>query len=262
MLLVASCAQRGFEPDEEFDLLAFEAHEARAREARSAIESELEETDCVWAGYYGELWGPHLLLAPRSGFSYFVSSSCGVCGDHSLRYGTVRVDDRGRLHLEPAGQPETPLDPRVYVPFVWEGRRYLVPEDGWLDFCNGVNQGTVGDGVLIDLDGEWPEVKEPPLVPAEFERYLLDEPVRATVLRVKRGRSQEGEPRHHIWLDRGERDGLLRGMEVTLLGSEPELQTYTVQESWEDGCRAMARGGWYAPPRTGWRFWTGSPFGP
>lgn len=255
LLFTASCAH--VDPwREDFEALEGSHSPDREREFRLGVLRELEETEVSWAGDYSLGFGERLILAPSVGFSHqpFPGWDDGC-------HGAVRIDERGRVHLDPA-------EPRVselfrldleYQHVAWNGRRYLVPTDGWLAFCNGVNQGRAHSSVFSLIDERVPRTDEGPPVPPEFQRYLLDEPVHAKVRRAKRSRGARRQTLYQVWLDRGSSDGLLRGMEV--IAHDPDARTvFMIEEAWADGCRARSTGHVAHPerPRAGDLVWTGS----
>ncbi len=112
-------------------------------------------------------------------------------GDRYESRGRCSVVD-GVLRLVPEG----PCSSRVrdlmgndFVPVLWEGRRYLIPEKHRLAFCSIVNQGDVprymrsGPSSLRDVDRRKPPQGQTE-VPPEWASFLLQKPITGTITEV------------------------------------------------------------------------------
>jgi len=93
----------------------------------------------------------------------------------------------------------------------WGERHYLVAPSQWLSFCNAVNQGREprsGDGgeFFLRNGGEKKLVNGLPKLRAQWDEYLLREPLRACVVRL----GGDGE----AVIDAGKASGLRKGMEL------------------------------------------------
>lgn len=196
------------------------------RERTKKIEAELATLkDHPWAGSYsmggglGAYW--RLVVAPDAGFS-FICHSCDLyLGDglalSGLNYGDVTwKDGRLKLSLALANPPDdigSPC-PTEFLPIPWEKRLYLVPADGIVDFCNGVNSGMFQ--FLLRNDYKTKPETGTPEVPEEYKRYLLEKPVEGKIITA--GKTDAVRKRSSIAyttvvsIDKGKRDGILPGM--------------------------------------------------
>jgi len=166
-------------------------NEARARKGK--IQAEIKELgEHPWAGEYyegdGLGVGISLTLAPKSGF---VFEWHGCMGVYDRNYGGVSFgDDRVRLSFTFPNNREgfQGISPE-FIPVSWGPRRYLIPPQKMIEFCNSVN---ANDEPRHDIHGlhliRWGDEKKPvqgwPTVPAEFERYLLKKPIATEIVAV------------------------------------------------------------------------------
>src|SRR5262245_39443580 len=156
-----------------------------AEELRDQIVAELAQRGPhPWAGVY-EALSSSLFLAPSAGFLYEEHGCLGLM-DRDLG----AVDERdGRLHLSSLFDREAPAIAPELVLVRWSDRRYLVPADDLVGFCNAVNS---GDEPRSSLKGRYmlarADVGKPvsgwPEVAPEYRDDLLAEPVEAVVVSV------------------------------------------------------------------------------
>lgn len=167
--------------------------ERNAEELRQRIETEVAAlTNHDWAGDYycgdGEGENISLYLAPQAGYLY-ENRGCEFVWDRSM--GRV-VGTSDRIRLLPEVMQKDPSDRRMadeYFVVPWGDRRYLVPTNGLIEFCNAVNSGIEprrypwGDYLL--LSWSWTNaVSGKPLVPDDFRKYMLMEPVTGAIIAV------------------------------------------------------------------------------
>jgi hypothetical protein len=204
----------------------------RAVEAKRAeIKKELSGLrKHPWAGeyYYGDGLGVNvsLTLAPQSGFIF---QWRGCLGLYDQNYGQIAEKD-GRIRLRCSFENRRQGCQGIAEEFLavpWGDRRYLIPPDRIIAFCNAVNSGTeprqgLRGFFLLRRDGAQKKVTGFPEVPAKFEKYLLRSPIVGRIASV--GRERVEKPGTDGWkrriipvtLDRGEADGVLPGMEFHL----------------------------------------------
>jgi hypothetical protein len=168
----------------------------------------------VYVRGQGCLWSESLILDANGNFS----RSCIGCTGGSQSKGPVERSD-GRLVLHDPRAPNSPcadgvraLDPFLVVR--WGERRYLVPEDMAIGFCDDVNNRIEPRAVerggyyfLRQGDHLLPAGGRPEL-PPELSRLVLDHVVESTT-------AQSG-PRGTAWLSVGSDSGLSAEMELML----------------------------------------------
>ena len=184
-----------------------------------------------WAGRYSTgpgLSGLTLVLAPTAGFTFHHWSDIG---DHDLNHGKIKEVLPDRLVLECVIDPKL-NDSRMFsdqllrVP--WGKRRYLVPEQGMLEFCNSFNSGGLQYGrepFVLARDGdEKLPVEGMPVVPEQFRKFLLAEPIAGTlreVFPIERGEMPKGMNMEWIKaraaMEPGAKAGVQKGMMFCLV---------------------------------------------
>lgn len=253
-----------------------EAAEKSAKAKRERILAEIKKLgDHDWAGEYysGDGMGVNtsLTLAPRSGYVFEWHGCLGLYdrnyGDVDWRAGRIRLTFTFKNSREGL-QGIAPV--LILVP--WGERRYLVPSNEIVEFCNNVNQGREprpGEHgfFLLRRGDEDKEVEGFPKVPAKYRDYLLPKPVEATIIAVGQYVTR---PSVLDWkfkdtpvtLDAGATQGLRIGME--LIVSKPDSKAETVQITKVEDNRAeavMTQAGEDEPgPEVGWRLSTQAPW--
>ncbi len=203
-----------------------------------------------WSGQYyagdGLGFNLRLAIAPKAGVVYW---SHGCFGLYALNYGTFREKD-GRIHLsfeEKGIEDPDGLHP-VLIPVRWGDRRYLIPENEMIDFCNHINSGS--QAILRTarfcrhVDDAKKRTSGIPKVPQKYRPYLLKEPIDAevvwigkTVILKQNDRWPPGKYRvTEVRLNRGKGNGLLPGMELY----HPEFPDMRVIDVSASSCRAEA----------------------
>lgn len=221
--------------------------------ANRELAAELETlTNHEWAGryYYDDGLGVNvaLAIAPTSGF-VFTWHGCG--GEYDRNYGSVEYRE-GVLVLHPKLPNERIGFQGIETEFTllrWGDRRYLIPADEMITFCNAVNYGEEPrrdvHGFFLLRSDDW---KLPaagfPAVPSEFREYLLGEPIVAEVSAVDGVQQESGRRYTTATLDAGENQGVRPGMEFRLIDSKGPKSTYAVAEITrvqKDACEAKVR---------------------
>ena len=253
-----------------------ETAEKEAKSKRETIFAEVKKLGVHhWAGEYyaGDGLGVNtsLVLAPGSGY---VFEWHGCLGMYDRNYGPVAWND-GRIRLtftfENSRKGFQGIAPELFV-IPWGERRYLVPTDEVVAFCNNVNQGREPRAsrygfFLLRRGDESKEVEGVPNVPEKYREYLLPKPVEATISAVG---PHTTRPSVADWkfkdtpvtLDAGTAQGLRVGME--LLVTKPEGMVETVQITKVEDNRAeatMTQMNEDEPgPKVGWRLSTQAPW--
>ena len=236
-------------------------------EKKGQIRTELKKLGKHdWAGeYIYGAWGDVqlLILAPGSGFE-IERHRC--LGPVERNYGAVEVKD-SRVHLRfslknpSEGWEKFAADWTIVR---WGDRRYLVPQDGLVEFCNRVNLGF--EGHFLRKGDEKKLVQGMPDVPAEYRDYLLSKPVEATVVAVGKASTRPSRADWNfkdtpVTIDAGSKNGLKAGMElaVTKPGWITEMVRITkVEEGRVEGIMTQIIED--SPgPQLGWRLSTRHP---
>jgi hypothetical protein len=186
---------------------------SRALERRRAIREEIKtlEPTHAWAGEYSEFHvdgGLRVAVAPREGYAV---TEFGADGERVIAWGRVRVEGEFlRLSAEfpSVGQWSAPTS---LIPVRWGERRYLLFENGLVDFCNDVNSGREAshpfqEHLGINHEGK---VTGKPQVPVAYRGMLFDEPLKARVARAW----DEGGARH-VEFDIGSDQGAFERMRL------------------------------------------------
>lgn len=255
-------------PDESTGRMAPDAERA-ANSKRMLIREEVAKLcDHPWAGEYyaGDGLGTNtvILLAPNAGYLFEWHGCLGV---YDRNYGTV-TEKGGRLILsftfENSQEGFRGVAPELR-PIRWGERRYLIPVDDIVRFCNHVNQGTEprsgSHGFHFLRQGDESKVVAGiPKLPKEYVDYLLSEPVEATVTAVG---VSELRPSRADWkfkdtkliLNAGVKRGLKVGMElvVTVPDGVVESATITKVEEGQSEATMTQIGEEAVGPQVGWR---------
>ena len=225
---------------------------ARGNEVLERVNSETkanaqESNRWPWSGQYyagdGMGFNLQLAIAPKAGVVYW---SQGCLGLYEVNYGSFREKD-GHIHLtleekstEDTGNSEG-LYP-VLIPIRWGDRRYLIPEDEMVDFCNHINSGSQSISraarFLRHVDDREKKSRGIPKVPPKYQPYLLREPIDAEVVWIGKTaileRNDRWPPGKHrvtkVQLNRGKTDGLLPGIEL-FHSQFPDLRVLDVSTS-------------------------------
>ncbi len=219
-----------------------------------------------WAGeYIYGVWGDvqFLMLAPGSGF---VIERHGCAGPVERNYGSVDVKG-SRVHLRFSLKNPSEGWGRFEADWTivrWGDRRYLVPQDCLVEFCNRVNLGF--DCHFLRKGDEKKIVQGMPDVPAEYRDYLLSKPVEATVVVVGKASTRHSRADWNfkdtpVTIDAGSKNGLKAGMELAV--TKPEwiiemVRITKVEEARAEGIMPQILED--APgPQAGWRLSTRHP---
>jgi hypothetical protein len=250
--------------------------ESTAKRKRQAILAEIKGIEGnEWAGEYyaGDGLGVNtsVVIAPKSGY---VFEWHGCLGLYDRNYGDVTWTN-GRVRLsftfenEREGLQELPTE---LIPISWGPRRYLIPADDVVGFCNDVNAGgeprNGSHGLyLLRRGDEKVAVTGFPTVPKQYQEYLLAKPIEATIIAVG---PYTTRPSVVDWkfkdtpvtIDAGARQGVRVGMELVVTNPEDAIDSVRVTKVDETRAEAvMIQAGEEEPgPKVGWRLSTQAPW--
>jgi hypothetical protein len=230
-----------------------------------------------WAGEYyeGDGLGENvsLILAPKSGFLF---EWHGCLGLYDRNYGAV-TSDKGKLHLAftfPNTREGFQGIAQEFIPIAWGERKYVIPSDDIIGFCNEVNEGSEPrkgswGTYLLRRGDEKKEVKGFPIVPPEFKPYLLDRPIEVEIISVGKHTTR---PSVCEWkfkdtpvvLNRGTKQGLLKGMELHVVKPKNVVESVKITKTDEERSEGVVTqiGEKEAGPQIGWQVSTRLPWHP
>jgi hypothetical protein len=252
------------------------ANTAKAR--KEAILEEIKQLgDHERAGVYfaGDGLGANTLLtlAPRTGY---VFEWHGCLGVYDRNYGPVTWTGqtvRLSFTFENVREGFQGIAPE-FVPVSWGTRRYLIPPDEIIAFCNSVNDGeeprkdSFGQH-LLRRDDEGKEVSGFPAVPDEYRPYLLSAPIEAAIIGVGTptictGRCDLKIRDTPVTLDTGSAKGLRVGMKLTVSVPEDMMESVRitkVETDRSEGIMSQIQLDEKEPlPKAGWRLSTRAPW--
>jgi hypothetical protein len=245
-----------------------------AQAKREAILAEIKTLgDHEWAGEYysGDGLGVNISLeiAPGSGYLF---EWHGCLGLYDRNYGPVAETDN-LIHLSFTFENKRKGFRGIAPDFVavaWGARRYLIPADDLIGFCNNVNEGReprMGryGFYLLRRGDEEKEVAGFPHVPDEFRSYLLDEPIEATITAIGAFTTRPSVCEWNfkdtpVSLDAGSNKGLRPGMELVVI--EPSHTVESVRLTSVEADRSegvMTQTDDEKGPKAGWRLSTQAP---
>jgi hypothetical protein len=269
LLSVANAAARG--------QVKYSAHAERtAKSKQQAILAEIKKlTNHAWAGEYyaGDGLGVNtsVVIAPKSGY---VFEWHGCLGLYDRNYGAVVwTNDRIRLSFTFDNQRKGFQGiAEELIPVSWGSRRYLIPADDLIGFCNNVNKGSEprngSHGFhLLRRGDEKKTVTGFPQVPEEYRQYLLATPIEGTIIAVG---PYTTRPSVLDWkfkdtpvtIDAGSQQGLRVGMELVVTKPRETVESARITKVVETRSEAvMIQAGEDEPgPKVGWRLSTQAPW--
>jgi hypothetical protein len=202
-----------------------------AQSLRAKIQDEIKTIgNHEWAGqyYHGDGLGVNvsLILAPKAGYLF---EWHGCLGLYDRNYGAVAWD-KGKLRLTFTFENKREGFQGIaeeFVPVSWGDRKYLIPSNEIVGFCNEVNGGSesrrdVHGRYLLRWGDEKKEVKGFPVVPEKFKPYLLARPIEAEIIGVGRTTTRPSVggwtfKETPVTLNCGKKKNLLAGMELQVV---------------------------------------------
>jgi hypothetical protein len=152
------------------------------------------------------------------------------------------------------------------IPVSWDSRRYLIPPEYMIEFCNDVNAGwepreRLHGNYLLRVGDEKTEVSGFPTVPYEYRSYLITRPIEVEIITVGTSRTHSGIFRFketQVTLNAGETQGLLVGMELYVFEPDRIAESVEVVKVWDEtseGIMTQTLIGETAP-QVGWKLST------
>jgi hypothetical protein len=270
--LLSSLAYASDSDDRDYSAKTSKQAEATAATLRGKIREEIKTLgDHPWAGEYYEGDGSGvnvlLILAPKSGY---VFEWHGCLGLYDRNYGAV-TSAKGKLHLSftfPNKQKGFQGIAEEFTPVAWGTRKYLIPSNNIVGFCNEVNDGSeprkgLRGFYLLRRGDEKKEAKGFPDVPQEFKPYLLAHPIEAEIISIG---AVTTRPSLADWkfkdtsvtLNRGKKAGLLVGMKLHVIKPDSIVESVKitkVEDERSEGVVTQA-GEDEKDPRVGWKLST------
>lgn len=219
----ASSAQWNSEPPQE----VIDKGNAVIKQVDREVDAERSNPDAwPWAGQYysgdGQGYNFRIAIAQKAGFVFW---SEGCMGLYEVSYGTYK-EEHGHLRLKRENaKGKSELDPVLY-PIRWGGRRYLIPDNEVVRFCNKVNSGSPCNPrdakFFCHVDDGKKNTKGEPTIPKKYKEYLLEEPITGII-------TWAGEPKlrndgdrllkllnevTRVRIDCGSEDGIRVGMRM------------------------------------------------
>ncbi len=233
----------------EFAEVRVEAGSQRARSSAKQVEAE------HWAGTYQSFIGE--LVLGTENFTFTEQHSCGVV-PVGRDFGTVHEQD-GILHFDYFYGDVNRFMRSVYFPIDWKDRSYLVGEEDLPEFCSFVNGAAHFRLGLFSKKSEPGRFVDRPIVPAEYEPYLLSKPVHLRVSECgeyEPGKVVDSYGLTRVTLDAGQAQGILEGMRVSRCGSP--FTELTIESSTEHQSIGVLQHSFdESQPEVGWCFTTG-----
>ena len=250
--------------------------ESTVRSKRQTILAEIKKSkNHEWAGEYyaGDGLGVNtsIAIAPNSGY---VFEWHGCLGLYDRNYGQVTWTN-GRIQLSFTFENEREgfqgIAPEL-VPISWGSRRYLVPADDVVGFCNDTNEGreprnNSHGSYLLRRGDEKKPVSGLPKVPEEYLDYLLAKPIEATIIAVGEYTTR---PSIVDWrfkdtpvtLDAGAKKGLRVGMELVVTQPHNVVESVKITRVEETRAEAVMiqAGEEETGPKVGWELSTQAPW--
>ncbi|MGA2802012.1 MAG: hypothetical protein ABSE97_06560 [Verrucomicrobiota bacterium] len=244
--------------------------ESRAKSLSQQIQQEIIQLkNHEWAGEYYEGDGTgenvSLLIAPKHGY---VFEWHGCLGLYDRNYGSVTVTN-GKLQLSFTFTNKHEGFEGIaekFVPVHWGDRKYLIPANDMVGFCNAVNsreepRNEIHGRFLLSQGDEKKKVTGKPSIPAEFTGYLLKAPIEANIIKVISSKSWTNS---HGWqvretgilINAGKKQGLLPGMELSVTSPDivESLTVKTVADQQAEGIIKQIDE--KDVPEIGWKFST------
>lgn len=251
LLIVQISAQVKVAEKEDYSLeKASEEFEIRKIKIQAEL-SELQNHD--WAGEYS-VNSQILLLAPKSGFVYFMSG-----GDYDknwknsiVNYGTVEFSNE-KIKLIPELSYKEEILPGFssgLFPVLWSARHYLIGGDEFIKFANAVNIGYEPSFAIGGLSNHFflrkgdieKKVTGKPNLPEQYRNYLLEKPLRGKISAIKDTKiEQDGSQRQrksNVIINVGRSSGVKEGMDFLVYDPRrisDEIKIIKVENDWSEG---------------------------
>ncbi len=250
--------------------------EKTANKLRQEIEAEIKDLGKhEWAGEYycGDGLGVNvsLMLAPKTGYIF---EWHGCLGLYDRNYGTVSWSN-DRIHLSFTFENKQEGFQGIaekFIPISWGDRKYLIPADDIVGFCNNVNKGSepraeLHGNYLIRNGDENKKATGFPNIPKEFKPYLLENPIQAEIVSVGKYTTKPSVcewkfKETPVSLNAGKKQGLLPGMELNVFKPDNIVESVKITKVGEENSEALMTqvGEEELGPKIGWKLSTRAPW--
>lgn len=166
--------------------LAIEAPKGIERQAR--IEAEIQRLpEHKWAGVYSHMMS-RISLAPESGYTWEIAP---LAPWTIVMHGDVVRVTEDRIVIKSSADPA--LNPSVtdteFIRVRWGDVQYLVCPRDMVEFCNALNAGQSHMPIALHSrssihPSKWKLPSTPPKVPADYQKFLLQEPIEGEIVHV------------------------------------------------------------------------------
>ena len=244
LIVVVLCAVMGCSKAKDLDAQKYsENAEKNAKRLREEIRAEIKVLGPHdWAGeyYQGDGLGENVpfAIAPKSGY---VFEWHGCLGLYDRNYGAVTWSS-GCLRLSFVFKNKREGFAGIaeeFIPISWGGRKYLVPSDDMVGFCNAVNSGSeprdnLHGRYLLRVGDEKKKTTGYPAVPDKYQIYLLRNPIVTDIIAVGSCTMRSGVcdwkfKDTEVTLDAGKDHGLLSGMELHVINPDNVVESVTIR---------------------------------
>lgn len=208
-------------------LIQWRAVEApKGVERRARIVAEIQGLgEHEWAGVYSNV-AFRISLAPDSGYTWEIAP---LAPWTIMMHGDVVRATEDRIIVKPSADPA--LNPSEidtgFIRVRWGDMLCVVRAGAMVEFCNEVNAGRSYPPITLHARTavhplNWNLPPTPPKVPADYQKYLLQVPIKAEIVqvgepvRVPAGRSPKGNYfiRVPVTINVGSRTGIQIGMKL------------------------------------------------
>jgi hypothetical protein len=154
--------------------------------------SQIRPIDIACMYYFGDGLGDQATLVLNSDSTFILERSYDVVGVPKTKRSGIYSIVRGHIILFPnwlnivsyAGGIHT-----HYIPIEWGKRRYLIPDEEMIDFCNEINLGREPrespNGTFFLREGDWVKIVSGfPELQGSWINYLLPEPISGKIIEL------------------------------------------------------------------------------
>lgn len=250
--------------------------ESKAKNLKRQIQEEIgHRKNHEWAGEYyeGDGLGENVTftIAPKHGY---VFEWRGCLGVYDRNYGSVTITN-SRILLSFAftnKQEEFAGVANEFMLIPWGDRKYVVPANDVVGFCNDVNSGReprkqAYGRYLLRRGDEAKKVSGNPTVPSKFQTCLLKEPIEASITRILKTSTRPSRADFQfndatVAINAGKKQGLRPGMELYVTDPDRLVETVTVLSVVEDASEGIiTQTDKDDPtPQVGWKLSTSPPW--
>lgn len=206
----------------------------------TVVEGQTTTVDALVGRYFsgGGLNSISVEIRRGGGFAYTFDTDVG---NFERAEGKIEIVDE-RVWFAPNADAKLEPNSRLvgwWVLIRWGARRYLVEEREMMSFVNDVNQAieprkTILGSYLLKRDDWGRPATGLPEIPAEWRKYLLRQPIAATVTNVTDGTGE---------INVGRRNGLLPGLELLSYSRDFGWVGLTVTSVTPDSARVQVEAG-------------------